>query len=290
MLKQRVLTAIVLVVLLTTVTTQLDGFWFAAFLALVLLAAGYEWTGFIGLASTGARLGYLVSLLIFLLGLFLVLGIRPDAAALDTTRVNVVLLLGCLFWMLALDMLRSYPQGSSQWNDPSRIALMGLLVLLPTWVGLVQLKFLDPSGRLILVVIALISVADISAFFSGRRWGNRKLAPALSPKKTWAGFWGAMVGSVSLCLVFVWITHRYFYPLTLLQVVVLVLASIPLIIISIAGDLFESMLKRNRNLKDSGRLLPGHGGILDRIDSLSAAVPLFVLVLALLFPAGSSPP
>ena len=284
MLKQRVLTAIVLVLLFTVVTVGLSPFWFAVVMALLLLAASHEWTALIGLGTVAARWTYLGSLLLLLAGLFVMLGVSPAATSLDGLRVNSLLLLGLVFWGLALLLLRGYPGNATQWNDPSRIALMGLLVLLPTWTGLVQLKYMAPGGQLVLLLVGLVSVADIAAFFTGRRWGRSKLAPALSPNKSWAGVWGSLVVTTLCASVCVVIVDNFFVSLSLLRSLLLIVATVPLVIFSIAGDLFESMLKRNRGLKDSGKLLPGHGGILDRIDSLTAAMPVYVLVLALLVP------
>ncbi|MEX2131154.1 MAG: phosphatidate cytidylyltransferase [Pseudohongiellaceae bacterium] len=283
MLIQRILTAVVLLILLLLLSIYSSPFQFACLTLLVLLGAGYEWTRFIGLDTPIARVFYLLSLLILALGLFLLLGIDPKSVSLDSFRVNSVLLLGVLFWMLVLILLRGYPANAGQWNDSSRIALMGILVLLPTWVGLVQLKYLNPTGLLVLAIISLVSVADIGAFFVGRKWGKRKLAPELSPKKSWAGVWGSLGSTTLYAVACVLITNWYLLPLSLPTSALLVLGSIPVVMISIAGDLFESMLKRNRGLKDSGSILPGHGGIMDRIDSLTAAIPLYVLLLALLF-------
>ena len=281
MLKQRVLTAIVLLIALVMITTLLSPFLFALVIAGILMIAGLEWTRFIGLENARGRVSYLFSLLSIIAGLVLVLGITPTAATLDPARVNVILGLGMLFWLIAIALLSGYPGNAVYWNDPSRIALMGLLALVPAWTGLVQLKYLEPGGYLVLMTIALVSVADIGAYFAGRAFGNRKLAPAISPNKSWAGVWGGMAATMSLAVLFVWIAHTRFVTLTPAQAAFLVACSIPLALISVAGDLFESMLKRNRDLKDSGSILPGHGGIMDRIDSLVAVVPLVVLTLTL---------
>lgn len=282
MLLQRVLTAVVLLALLVAATVGLSGFTFALLLAAVLLGAAGEWTRFIGLTDNRTKAGYLLSLALMLVALFPLLGLSPQAESLDQLRVNIVLLLALLFWLLVLSLMRGYPHNTRHWNEESHIALMGVLVLIPTWVGLVQLKFLASGGWLVLAVIGLVSVADIGAYFSGRQWGERKLAPALSPKKTWAGLWGSLAASMLYAGLCLYLTNRYFYPLSPGLAGLLLLATAPLVLISIAGDLFESMLKRNRGLKDSGSILPGHGGIMDRIDSLTATVPLFTLILTLI--------
>lgn len=279
MLKQRVITAIALLIVVLMLFVYSTPFVFAVAASLVVLMAGFEWTRFIGGISFSARLSYLLSLLIMLAGLFILLGITPNSISLDPLRVITVLGLGVLFWIFALFLIYGYPENRSRWNEPSHIALMGLFVLFPTWAGLIQLKFLDGSGRFLLVLIAMVSIADIGAYFSGTAWGKSKLAPKLSPKKSWAGFWGGMGSCVVFTLALVAVLHNTFLPLTATELLIVLAGSVLVVITSVAGDLFESMLKRNQNLKDSGNLLPGHGGILDRIDSLSAATPFFVLVL-----------
>lgn len=286
MLKQRIITALVLLAILLTATLASTPFQFSLFVTLVVGLAAWEWAGFIGIPSREARVGYLISVLLPVLGLYVLLGVFPGQMSLNAWRVVSVLLLGLLFWIIAALLLWGYPGNSRLWNDPSRIALMGMLALLPAWAALVQLKFLDPAGRLVLLPIALASVADIAAYFSGRAWGRRKLAPQISPNKTWEGVWGGVVATVLLTAVGVWVTHQWLHPLTLAQALFLVGLSVPLVFISVVGDLYESMLKRNRDLKDSGRLLPGHGGILDRIDSLIATAPLLVLGLGMVFTRG----
>jgi phosphatidate cytidylyltransferase len=121
----------------------------------------------------------------------------------------------------------------------------------------------------------LVWGADIGAYFSGRFFGNRKLAPNVSPGKTWAGVYGGMVTSVIISVV---IAIRFLAPLSAINWLLLIALSIAVIAISVLGDLLESLLKRNSGIKDSSALLPGHGGILDRIDSMCAAAPMFVLL------------
>lgn len=280
-LLQRVLTALVLVVGLLALAVLTSPFLFALLMAVVTLLAGLEWTRFIGLETPGAKVGYLGSVAVFLAGAQVLIGAGPASVALDQVRVLSLMTLGCLFWVLAVWLMRGYPQNSRRWNDQSHIALMGLFVLVPTWCGIVQLKYLDPAGGLVLLLIALVSVADIGAYFSGRAWGKKKLAPSLSPGKSWAGFWGGMAASVAVAIAVAAGLSHWVMPLSALQVVLVVPAAMVVACSSVAGDLFESMLKRNRSLKDSGNLLPGHGGILDRVDSLTAATPFGVLCLLL---------
>ena len=151
--------------------------------------------------------------------------------------------------------------------------LVGTIVIVPAWIGMMQLQAFGPW--VLLAAMALVWVADISAYFVGRSIGRHKLAPAVSPGKTWEGAAGAVAGG----LLYVFILHQYW---TLpLNTVVLVLGTSALVSISIIGDLFESMIKRQAGVKDSSQLLPGHGGVLDRIDSLTSTLPLLVVGIGL---------
>lgn len=154
--------------------------------------------------------------------------------------------------------------------------LMGYLTLVPAWMALVYLRVHAHGIALIFILIALVAAADIGAYFSGLRWGKAKLAPNVSPGKSWAGFWGGLTASTGL-VAMLWLlfddaTHSL--PAVLLVALVTSLASV-------LGDLLESMVKRQQGVKDSGRILPGHGGMMDRLDSMTAAAPVFALSLLL---------
>ncbi len=279
MLKQRVITAVLLLLVLIAATTQLSSFYFSIFTSAIILLAAREWAGLVGLGAGSAKLSYLSSIGAMLVGCFLLLGIAPEAQSIDMLRASLILLLGLLFWLLSLIFLIGYPANSSLWNNDSKIALMGVLVLIPTFVGIVSLKYLMPSGYLVLALVILVAAVDIGAYFVGVNFGSRKLAAALSPKKSWEGVWGGMFVCLLVASGFIWLMHRYLLALSLLEIIVLLVLAVGLTFFSIVGDLIESMLKRNRGIKDSGTLLPGHGGILDRVDGLLAATPLFVLVM-----------
>ena len=150
---------------------------------------------------------------------------------------------------------------------------MGFWVLLPCWAGFNVLG--ETSGAWLLYVLLLVWMADIGAYFAGRTWGRRKLAPHVSPGKSWEGVAGGLVATLMLALVF-----GFWQQLGVGGSSVLLLITVVVTLASVLGDLLESMLKRYRQIKDSSQLLPGHGGILDRIDSLTAAVPLFALFYA----------
>lgn len=152
------------------------------------------------------------------------------------------------------------------------MAMMGFFVLFPTWRGLIDLQVLRHGPLIVLYVMCLVWVADTGAYFAGRRWGTgtRKLAPTVSPGKSIAGLIGGLVLTLVLAL---WVS--YDVHLSPIQIVYLIFLTLLTALASVLGDLLESMVKRYRGVKDSGAILPGHGGILDRIDSLTAALPVF---------------
>ncbi|MNT38098.1 Phosphatidate cytidylyltransferase [compost metagenome] len=190
----------------------------------------------------------------------------------------LVLVLGVLWWGAATVLVLGYPETSRYWGGTLGKLVIGLLILLPAWQGLVLFKQWPLANWLILAVMVLVWAADIGAYFSGKAFGKRKLAPQVSPGKSWEGLVGGLLASLLITagvgLYRGWIGSELLLALAGAALVVLV---------SVVGDLTESMFKRQSGIKDSSNLLPGHGGVLDRIDSLTAAIPLFA---ALLWAAG----
>ena len=275
MLKQRVITGVILAVVVALAIFALPLGWFAGFISLVLIAALWEWSDLAGMRPLAARVAYCA------LGLVLMLLLGWGSAVwseLPRQRVvGEVLVLAAIWWALALVVVATYPASSGVWAAKWRRGLMGLLTLLPTWLAFVFLRGHERGDWLLLFVIALVAAADIGAYFTGTRFGRHKLAPEVSPGKTWEGFAGGLVASVLLALI-VWLAvwHARFGLLEFLGVTALTA------LVSVLGDLLESMLKRQRGVKDSSNLLPGHGGVMDRLDSLSAAAPIFALGLLLM--------
>ncbi len=286
MLMQRVLTAIILLACLILLSVFSSPFVFAVLTAILTLVGALEWTRFIGARAYWVRIMYLLGIAIMLAGASIFLSVTPTAESLDTSRVVTMMFPSCIFWMMALNLMIGYPANSHSWNKQTYIALMGVFVLIPTWCGIVQLKYIDSTGVLFLMLVATVSIADIGAYFIGRTWGQSRLAPMLSPGKSWAGFWGGILSSVSFIAVAVVLANGRMVELDMLRVMLVIIGAVLISVSSVAGDLFESMLKRNRQLKDSGNILPGHGGILDRIDSLTAATPIAVLWMTLLIEVG----
>jgi phosphatidate cytidylyltransferase len=181
------------------------------------------------------------------------------------------------WFVLALYLARLREIRQVQGAEPALLVL-GLPVLLGPWLALVELDAIEPNGHwLVLALLLLIWVADITAYFAGRRWGRIKLAPILSPGKTRAGCYAALAAAAAFGLALAWLLG-----IGLRQGLAVVVICLLTTVVSIVGDLFESLLKRRRGLKDSGRLLPGHGGVLDRVDSMTAAAPVFTLGLRML--------
>ena len=282
-LKQRVITAVLLLVALIAATTLLSSFYFSLFVAGVILVAAWEWAGLVSPDREIAKLPYLVSIAVILVGSFFLLGISPNVQSIDGFRASLVLMLGLLFWLISLFLLSGYPENSKLWNDESKIALMGVLVLIPAFVGIVVLKYLLPSGYLVLALVILVAAVDVGAYFVGVNFGSRKLAAKLSPKKSWEGVWGGTVVCLLVAALFTWLMHNNLQVLSLMQITALLTLSVGVTFFSVVGDLIESMLKRNCGIKDTGTMLPGHGGVLDRVDGLVAATPLFVLTMMLVF-------
>ena len=252
-----------------------QGLWALFALAIVLLAC-WEWSRMCGL-SGAAQSAYLaasgaIGAYVWLLYLQVVPG---NFAAAALTAV----LIAAAFWIFAAPSWLAAKLRPS----PSMCAAAGWIVVWPFWFALVMLR--DASPWLLLALAALVWVADISAYFAGKRFGKHKLAPAVSPGKTWEGVAGGMVGVAIFGALLCVAAHRWDTPLTALFApgggVPAVLAMLGLTAVSIVGDLFESWMKRGAGLKDSSNLLPGHGGILDRIDALTSSLPVAALAIYL---------
>lgn len=270
MLLQRLVTALVLIPLVVIGVLQLSTVVLGLILALVVLLGGYEWTRLAGIAPPFGKLLYLTVLTVCMAG---------AAFAVQSYPVLILpaALLAVLFWCLvAVSLLRYHPIGASAVGTIEKSAL-GLLVLVLAWLSLLLVHGVYQDGPyLVLFLLVLIWVADSCAYFTGRRWGRIKLAPRISPGKTWEGVYGALAGAALCGVVLFWWRPESG------SILMLIFFSVVIALVSIVGDLFESLLKRQSGLKDSGTLLPGHGGVLDRIDSLCAASPLFLCGLQLL--------
>jgi len=186
-----------------------------------------------------------------------------------------LVVLTILWWFFASFVVVTYPS-TSNWLQSGPLRVLAMIpVFAGFWMALIWLKLQSNSALLLTWFMLLVWGADVGAYFAGRAFGNKKLAPNVSPGKTWAGVYGGMATSI---LISVAIAYLFLDQLNTLSWLWLTGLSIAVIAISVLGDLFESLLKRNRGIKDSSALLPGHGGVLDRIDSLCSAAPVFVLM------------
>lgn len=268
MLKQRVITALVLIVALMSLLLLLPAQLFALFLSLVFTLGAWEWARLAGVKDTTQRMGYAA--------VVLVTGMLPWWLGIDV-MLGLQVLASC-WWICALVLLLLHPQHASLLHSRAALLWLGGLVLGACMSALPSLLQLPGDHRFyVLWFIALIAAADIGAYFTGKAIGKHKLAPAISPNKTIEGLVGGIIATVLVALA----GSRFSFALAVDQVrwYGWVLSGAVLAIISVVGDLFESLLKRQQGLKDSSSLLPGHGGVMDRLDSIVAALPFFVLWL-----------
>lgn len=271
MLRQRVITALVLAPIIIGGLFFLPPSGFAVFTALVLAIAGWEWANIAGVVTQLGRWAYGLVILV--------------AMALSYTA-PVIPVLGILmvFWVLIALAVVRYPSLEFLWAPLVTQLILGVAVLAGAWLALNHLRAGDlqlgqASSNLLLILYTFFVVwgADIGAYFAGRAFGKRKLAPAVSPGKTLAGVWGGLAVVALLATgVGLW------FELSGLLFIQFLLVSLITAVASVFGDLFESMLKRHRGIKDSSQLLPGHGGLLDRLDSLVAAIPVLALCFTML--------
>jgi len=274
-MRKRILTALVLVPLTVGALFLLPPRAWAVITLLVVALASSEWALLTGYRKQAGLL-LVAAMLVTGAGMLFTRWSGFDAVG-GWPAAVVVSICGAatLFWIAIVPAWLYFG-----WHVESKIVLIlvGWLALTATWVAVVQLQARSPA--LLLALMAIVWVADTAAYFAGRRFGRRKLAPLISPGKTWEGVYGALVAVAIYALALLPFAKDAGYsdplfPGSVIGWVALVLALAGL---SILGDLFESQLKRRRGVKDSGKLLPGHGGVLDRIDALMAALPPAALV------------
>jgi phosphatidate cytidylyltransferase len=260
-LKQRVLTAVVLVVVLLGVMLGLPPVATVWLITVLVLIGAWEWAAFIGNGSAGARAAFTS-----VVAAALILCLYFNAAT--PQFVRVVMTAAMVWWIVAFLWVCLAPARV----HPLSAGIAGLMALVPCWLALVYVTFMTGSTRWVLFTLALVWAADTGAFFAGRWLGRVPLAPRVSPKKTWEGVFGGVLTSALVA----WLAARYLFEVAVWP---FVLTCIAVAALSIVGDLTESMLKRAVGLKDSGSVFPGHGGMLDRIDSVTAAAPALVFAL-----------
>jgi phosphatidate cytidylyltransferase len=253
-LTRRVLTAVLLLVVFVPAALWAPAWLWATLMTVVIGAAAFEWATLSHFPAWSARIyaGLLA------IGSLILL----DMTGADWPLVQSgLVLLALAFWLVVAPL---WLLGRWQATQPFVRAAIGVVVLLPTWASLLYLHELGPA--VLLGVMAVVWIADTAAYFAGRQFGRHKLAPAISPGKTWEGVAGALIALALYAAVL-----SQFTAMPLLSLFLMVAG---LLYSSVLGDLFESWIKRVSGMKDSGTLLPGHGGVLDRIDAMTSTLPI----------------
>jgi len=280
LLKQRIATAVVLIPLALVAIFLLPLSWFAIAVMGVMTLAAWEWSPIMGFRTISARLTYAAVILLITAGLYLMTPLHAIWAESGMPAgIFYPLIIGGAWWLVSLVLVLGFPGSQCMWaKTRSIVAVIGVLMLVPAWAGLVALRALNYDVNplygsfAVLFVFLLVWAADVGAYFTGKRWGRTKLMPDVSPNKTLEGLAGGVVLAILVMLVVaalipvpreLWLNY--------------LIVGIAVVLFSALGDLNESMFKRCAGIKDSGSILPGHGGILDRIDSLTSAVPIFAL-------------
>ncbi len=265
MLKDRVITAVVMAAVFIGILFFCPPLVFTGFVMLVTAVGAWEWANLCHLTNQRARALYTVAVVAVAAALMAMLYLS------QWLRVEQVLVLSCAWWALALLWVQGYPTSSVLWRSVWARMIMGALVLVPAFLSLVHLRSFPEGHWYVIAVVLVVAAADIGAYFAGRRFGRHKLAPNVSPGKSWEGVVGGLVAVAVIGIFFALFRD--------VKVGVVLAVVLPAALVSVIGDLLESMLKRFRGVKDSGHILPGHGGVLDRIDGLVAAVPIFTLAV-----------
>ncbi|OOF27686.1 phosphatidate cytidylyltransferase [Salinivibrio sp. IB872] len=277
MLKQRVLTAALLVPLVVAAVFYLPFSAFVAVIAAVTLLGHWEWTQFV--SSSSRWLTFIVPAAALALSIY---SLPFSAYALSHLAVAPfsVAAAGAAWWLFATGLVLAFPKSGALWTHSRLLRqLFGLLTLLPFMWSVLILRAADYQfstyygAKLVLLVFVLVWCADSGAYFAGKAFGKHKMAPAVSPNKTLEGLLGGLVAAVAVTWAGAQLLDIHFASVGALLCIAVVTA-----LASVLGDLAESMFKRVSGVKDSGNLLPGHGGILDRIDSLTAAFPVFTVL------------
>ncbi|CNH64304.1 CDP-diglyceride synthase [Yersinia thracica] len=282
MLKYRLITALILIPVVIGALFLLPPVGFAIVTLVVSMLAAWEWGQLAGLASRSQRIWLAILCGFLLISMLLSLPAYQHSAHLP--QVSVPLWLSMGWWITALLLVLTYPRSAVFWRDSRLLRIVfGILTIVPFFWGMVALRQYgygqnhNIGAWWLLYVMLLVWGADSGAYMFGKLFGKHKLAPKVSPGKTWEGLIGGLLTSALIS----WLFGRY-APLDIIPEKLLI-CSVVAALASVLGDLTESMFKREAGIKDSGHLIPGHGGILDRIDSLTAAVPVFACLMLLVF-------
>ncbi|MDZ7279425.1 phosphatidate cytidylyltransferase [Pantoea eucrina] len=282
MLKSRLITAFILIPLVIAALFWLPLSGFAITTIVICMLAAWEWGQLAGLKTRQQRIWLAVVCGLLLAAMLFTL--QPYQRDLHQYQVEGSLWAALGWWIVALFLVLSYPASAALWRSSRPLRLIfGVLTVVPFFWGMVALRQYHyesdhfAGAWWLLFIMVLVWGADSGAYMFGRLFGKHKLAPKVSPGKTWEGFFGGLLTSAIIAWLFAVMAPLAVAPVTL------VICAVVATLASVLGDLTESMFKREAGIKDSGNLIPGHGGILDRIDSLTAAVPVFACLLLLVF-------
>lgn len=276
-MKQRIITALILAPLVVWGIFSLPLTWFLGFVTGITLIGTWEWTQFT--LDRSRMLAMIPPVVVIAGSLF---AIPSDVLSLNQVDTSHLVLLGIGFswWLIASCLAMTYPKSSSLWEHSNVLRhLFGILTLLPFLWSIVILRgqgyYLDPyyGSKLVLFVCLIVWAADSGAYFAGKSFGKRKMAPNVSPNKTIEG----LIGGILAALVVAW-GSSVMFDIQFTSYVSMAIITLATVVISVLGDLVESMFKRVSKIKDSSNIIPGHGGVLDRVDSLTAAFPVFALL------------
>ena len=275
MFKQRVITAVIMAVIFFALLLNLSAVDFLLVICLMLFIAGWEWSSLMKVTSVVGKAVFLSVLALSLTAASLWLGLFDTF---DHQRAEQISLAAVSLWAIIFLWVQGYPSSAILWSSRTILGALGILLLTFTWVAAAAILHNVLGQWLLLLAIVIVVLADVGGYFVGTLAGRHKLAPLVSPGKTWEGFAGGLLLQSILICVLLWTLPDIPTTSSLLILV------IPVALYSVLGDLFESMVKRHSGVKDSSQLLPGHGGVLDRIDGIMAALPLFSLLLSLTRP------
>ncbi|WP_034912459.1 MULTISPECIES: phosphatidate cytidylyltransferase [Erwinia] len=282
MLKSRLITAFILIPIVIAALFLLPPSGFAITILAICMLAAWEWGQLAGLASRAQRIALAATCGLLLVVMLSTLPAWQHSVLLP--QVTGSLWAALAWWIVALILVLFYPTSASLWRTSRPLRLLfGILTIVPFFWGMMALRQYHydvdhfAGAWWLLYIMFLVWGADSGAYMFGRLFGKHKLAPKVSPGKTWEGFFGGLLCSAIISWLF-----GLWAPLSI-PAVTLLTCSVVAALASVLGDLTESMFKREAGIKDSGNLIPGHGGILDRIDSLTAAVPVFACLLLLVF-------
>ena len=261
-LRKRIITAVILAVLFLGVLLCLPPMATMIVMTALVLTGAWEWSAFLRAHRGVARSAYVVFVALLLIAVWYAAAV-PDV-------LHIILVTALVWWVIALAWIIFAPRSVAPWSA----GLAGVLALVPAWLALVRLRDLPHGAQWVLFTLLLVWSADIGAYFAGHRFGRIRLAPEVSPGKTWEGVLGGFALSAVVA-----VSGSAWFALPLYSFVPLCLAAVAF---SIVGDLTESLLKRFAGVKDSGTLFPGHGGVMDRIDSVTGAAPVLFFGLTVL--------